>query len=339
MNQNRFFRLLSVALSLAVSSLLMSCKFGGGDDKQTVWIYTSLYKDTVDDVQKKLKEKFPEIEVQFFQAGSEEVAAKVSAEELAGGTRADVLIFSDRFWFEEMAQKGRLLAFKPKRSELVPDGVKSADGYYSAVSYPLMVIVYNGEAIAEKDAPKSFKDLADPKFKGKITTGSPLSSGTNFTTVAFLQKAYGWDYFKALRANDVISEGGNSAVLRRVETKERPIGWILLENVLRLKETKIKVVFPEDGAILQTNVLGLVKKETSREPAQKIADWFFSEEGQAAMTRSFMYATVPGTSAPVGAKPQDEMMKSVRPWSKEIVKEMMTNREAIKEEFAKIVLQ
>ena len=331
-----FSLLLTVVLTLP---LLTSCKFGGGDEKQIVWIYTSLYKDTVDDVQKKLKEKFPEIEVQFFQAGSEEVAAKVSAEELAGGTRADVLIFSDRFWFEEMAQKGRLLQFRPKRSELVPAGVKNADGFYSAVSYPVMVLVYNSDAISEQDAPKTFKDLANPKFKGKITTGSPLSSGTNFTTVAFLQKAYGWDYFKGLRANDVISEGGNSAVQRRVETKERPIGWILLENFLRLKDTKLKVVFPEDGAILQSNVLGIVQKDATREPAQKIADWFFSEEGQAAMTRSFMYATVPGTSAPLGAKPQDELMKSVRPWSQDLVKEMMTNREAIKEEFAKIVLQ
>ncbi len=101
----------------------------------------------------------------------------------------------------------------------------------------------------------------------------------------------------------------------------------------------MKVVFPEDGAILQSNVLGIVQKDATREPAQKIADWFFSEEGQAAMTRSFMYATVPGTSAPLGAKPQDELMKSVRPWSQDLVKEMMTNREAIKEEFAKIVLQ
>jgi len=32
-------------------------------------------------------------------------------------------------------------------------------------------------------------------------------------------------------------------------------------------------------------------------------------------------------------------MKNVRPWSAEVVKEMMTNRESIKEEFAKIVLQ
>lgn len=334
------FHGVSLALVLAlVLALSTSCKWGGGDGKQTVWIYTSLYKDTVDDVQKKLKEKFPEIEVQFFQAGSEEVAAKVSAEDLAGGTRADVLVFSDRFWFEEMAQKGKLLQFRPQRSELVPAGVKSADGFYSAVSYPVMVIVYNSDAIPEKDAPKTFKDLADPKFKGKITIGSPLASGTNFTTVAFLQKAYGWDYFKGLRANDVIAEGGNSAVQRRVETKERPVGWLLLENFLRLKETKMRVVFPEDGAILQSNVLAIVKKEASREPAQKIADWFFSEEGQAAMTRSFMYATVPGAAAPVGAKPQDELMKSVRPWSQELVKEMMTNREAIKEEFAKIVLQ
>src|SRR5688500_4111011 len=66
--------------------------------KNELWIYTSLYKDTIADIQPKLEKQFPDIKFNFFQAGSEEVAAKINAEELAGGTKADVVIFSDRFW-------------------------------------------------------------------------------------------------------------------------------------------------------------------------------------------------------------------------------------------------
>ncbi|RYZ91586.1 MAG: hypothetical protein EOP06_06640, partial [Proteobacteria bacterium] len=60
--------------------------------KPEFWIYTSTYKNVVADIEPKLKAQFPEVEFKFFQAGSEEVAAKVGAEELAGGTRADIVI-------------------------------------------------------------------------------------------------------------------------------------------------------------------------------------------------------------------------------------------------------
>ncbi len=306
--------------------------------KPELWIYTSLYKDTVSDVQPRLAALFPDHTVQFFQAGSEEVAAKVSAEELAGGTKADLVVFSDRFWFEEMAQAGRFHKYLPKGVDQVTEVMKNKDGFYSAVSIPVMVMIYNSDAVKPEDAPKTFKEMTEPKWKNKFCTGSPLSSGTNFTTVAFLQKAYGWDYFKKLHANGVISEGGNSSVIRRVQTKERPVGWVLLENVLRLKaDSKIKVIYPDDGVVLQSNSLAIIKKAVSREAAEKVADWFFSDDGQAAMTRSFMYAAVPRIEAPKGAPPFSELSLKAQKWSPELVQELMKNREAIKEEFTNIM--
>lgn len=311
------------------------------EKKPEIWIYTSLYKDTIADVQPKLEAKFPEYQFSFFQSGSEEVAAKVNAEELAGGTKADLFIFSDRFWFEEMAQRGRLHKYSPTGSGSVAEMLRNKDEFYAAVSIPVMVLIYNSEAIPAAQAPKTFKELADPKWKGKFATGSPLSSGTNFTTVAFLQKNYGWDYFKALRKNDTIAEGGNSSVIRRVQTKERPVGWVLLENALRLQDSdpKLKIIYPEDGVVLQSNVLAIAKKAASREPAQKVADWFFSRDGQDAMVRSYMYAAVPGNEAPRGAPAFDQIMKNAQKWTPEIVQEFMKGRESLKEEFAKIMLQ
>jgi iron(III) transport system substrate-binding protein len=321
-----------------VALLLTACNRGAS--KPELWVYTSLYKDTIADLQPRLAAQFPDFQVNFFQAGSEEVAAKVNAEELAGGTKADLLIFSDRFWFEEMAQKGRLHKHVPEGARKVPETLRSAGGFYSAVSLPVMVMVYNGEAIPESQAPRSFKEMADPKWKGKFCTGSPLSSGTNFTTVAFLQKAYGWDYFRALRKNDTIAEGGNSAVIRRVETRERPVGWVLLENALRLKaDTRVKVIYPTDGPILQSNVLAITQKKEPRAHAEKLADWFFGAEGQEAMTRSFMYPAVPGIADPKGAAPLSQVLATAPKWSPELLQDFMKSREAIKEEFSRIMLQ
>lgn len=309
------------------------------DEKTKVWIYTSLYKDTIADIQPKLTAAFPTIDVQFYQAGSEEVAAKVQAEALAGRIQADILVSSDRFWYEELAGKGTLVSYKPAQSEKVADFFKHPEGFYSTLSFPVMVIAYNSEVVKESDAPKTFKELADPKWKDKVSAGSPLASGTNFTTVAFLVKKYGWDYFSQLRKNNLIAEGGNSGVVRRLQSKERPVGIVLMENILRLTKAdpRIKFVVPADGAVVQSNVLAIVKKENANEDVKKVADWLFSTEGQQAMARSFMYPAVAGEKAPEGAPEFSKVQSTAQEWSREFISDTLKSREQIKDQFSKIV--
>ena len=109
---------------LAVTALAFSASA-----KTELWIYTSLYKDTIADLQPQLEKQFPDIKFNFYQAGSEEVAAKVAAEQLAGGIKADVLISSDRFWYEDQIAKCNLHSFKPKSAEKIAKDFKHPEGY------------------------------------------------------------------------------------------------------------------------------------------------------------------------------------------------------------------
>jgi iron(III) transport system substrate-binding protein len=308
-------------------------------EKEKVWIYTSLYKDTVNDLKTKMEKDFPNIDVQFYQAGSEEVAAKVQAEALAGKIQADILISSDRFWYEDMGSKGSLLSYSPAGTENVEGHFKHPNGFYTAVSLPVMVMAYNSESLKEAETPKTFGELKDAKWKDKVSSGSPLASGTSFTTVAFLVKKYGWEYFTALRKNNFIAEGGNSGVIRRLQSKERPVGIVLMENLLRLTESdpRIKMIVPADGVVMQANVLAIVKKEGKQSSTKKIADWMFAKVGQEAMVQSFMYATMPGYTDPKGAPALSELLKNAQPWSPEFITETMNSREKIKDQFSKIV--
>ncbi|MFN7904689.1 MAG: extracellular solute-binding protein [Pseudobdellovibrionaceae bacterium] len=336
---SKIFNLFLVLFILAIQSACTR-KTDSAEAKQNIWIYTSLYKDTIADIQPKLEKEFPNIKFNFYQAGSEEVASKVNGEQIAGQIQADIMISSDRFWYEDLARQGKLLSYKPVNTDKVDAFYKNSEGFYHTLSYPVMVMAYNSEAMTEKELPSSFKDLTDKKFKAKASSGSPLASGTNFTTVAFLQRAYGWEFFKGLRENDFLAEGGNSGVIRRLQSKERPIGIVLLENILRLKESDplIKAFFPKDGVIMQSNVLAIEKKESNTNGnAQKVADWLFSQEGQSAMTRSFMYSGVPGYPAPVGAPEFATLMSQAKKWDSEFIEQTLKDREKIKEEFSKIM--
>lgn len=323
-------------LLLVLAVTLFSCT--KKDDANTVWIYTSLYKDTVSDVQAQLEKAFPDVKVQFYQAGSEEVAAKVQAENLSGKIQADILISSDRFWYEDMSEQKKLVAYKPLGSDQVDSLFKHPDHFYTTVSFPVMVMAYNNEKIDAKNAPQTFKELTDSKWKDKVSIGSPLASGTSFTTVSFLVEKYGWDYFSVLRKNNLIAEGGNSGVVRRLQSGERPVGIVLLENILRLEKTdpRIKFIVPTDGAIIQTNVMALVKKEKDPTKAQKIMDWFFSPAGQTALTKSFMYSG--NNSVKLSQAPEfSELLKTAQTWNREFILKTMKDREKIKDQFSKII--
>lgn len=311
------------------------------DQRQEVWIYTSLYKDTISDMTPTLEKKFPNIKIQWFQAGSEDIASKVNTELLAGIPKADLLISSERFWYQELSDNKKLHTFKPQNYDKIHDSIKNPELTFQIASIPVMVIAYNSDVIKENEAPKSFSELINPKFKDKINGGSPLSSGTNFTTMSALQYKYGWDFFKKLKANNALLEGGNSAVLRRIQSNERPIGWVLLENVLRFQndDKRIQIIYPDDGAITQFNTLGIIKKETDRKNCEALANWFLSEEGQEYMIKSYMYSVLKNFKSPDGALAYEKLVEKSFPWKIDVIKEIVSKRSELKDEFSSIMFK
>lgn len=326
-------------VSLILISFLSSCF--NQDSKNEVWIYTSLYKDTIADMTPKLEKTFPDLKIKWYQAGSEDIAAKVNTELMAGEPKVDLLISSERFWYQELHNDGKLHTFKPLVFDQFHDEIKNQELTFHVASIPIMIIAYNNEVILPVNAPKSFKELIDDKYKNQVTGGSPLSSGTSFSTVAALQNKYGWDYFKNFKAQGGLLEGGNSAVMRRIQNKERPIGWVLLENVLRFQfdDPRLKVVYPDDGVITQFNVLAIMKKKESREQVEKVANWIFSEAGQDSLVKSYMYSPLKNFKSPVGALSYNEIKAKAFPWSSDLIKEITKKRNELKDEFSQIMFK
>lgn len=324
-----------------ISLLFLVSACNQSTDKKEIWIYTSLYKDTIADMSPKLEKTFPHLKINWYQAGSEEIAAKINTELIAGVPKADILISSERFWYQELSDSGKLVSWKPSQFERFRPEYQNQEGTFHIVSVPIMVLVYNSDVIKESDAPKSFKDLILPKYKGLATGGSPLASGTAFTTVLALHEKYGWEFFYALKANGFLFDGGNSAVIKRIQTKERPLGFVLLENVLRFQneDPRLKIVYPEDGVVTQFNTMGIPKKDGPVEEILKLAEWFFTAEGQSAMTRSYMHSPVKDFPPPAGAPDLSVLQKKAFPWTLPLIKKLTEKRFDIKETYVEIMFK
>ena len=326
--------------TILLTIFLSSCQ-GKNSASSEIWIYTSLYKDTIAKLLPMLKRKFPDVDFKFYQAGSEEIAAKVNAEILTNNLKADVLISSDRFWYEELADNKALNPVPEDVWRKIPNDLRHPKKSYVTLSLPVMVLCYNSDTVDKSLVPENFKDLSNPKYNNLFSTGSPLASGTNFTTMAMLQYNYGWDYFKKLKSNKTIAQGGNSSVLRRIQSSERPIGWVLLENVLRFqkKDPRLKIIYPKDGVVTNNNVLALTNKEFSHPKLDEFVRFMFSKKGQELMTDSFMYSPLQEIAAPVGAPSLNFILKNSFPWSRKFISKTTVDRLDLKEEYSSIMFQ
>ena len=324
--------------SLALTALLLlGC---GGPPAEELWIYTSIYKEVYPLFEPGLAAAFPGVEFRWYQSGSEKIAAKILAEERGGGTKADLLMTSDLFFYQELEKLGLLLPLRGPVFDRVPAEYRDADGAFAVVRFPLMVIAYNHELVAGDDVPAGFEALLDPRYRGRLTMPSPLESGSTLTTVLYLHQRFGPSYFEGLRANDVLAAGGNGATLSRIQSGERPVGIVLLENVLKAKSLgleSVEVAFPQEGALPIPSPLAILKHTRDEDLARRVLDWFFSKAARKIVVRGFMHTAFPEDPPPAGAPAWTEIRR--HPWDLETFERWGEKRQEVKTLFQQIVLQ
>jgi iron(III) transport system substrate-binding protein len=275
-----------------------------------VWLYTSLYPHVAQALEEALRARFPGLEPRVFQAGSEKVAQRVEAEWAAGSSPACVLLTSDPLWYVKLEQEGRLLPYLSPNVLQVDRGLVDPRGAWTAVRLSLVVLGVRDDLAVR---PTSFADLAAPAFRDRTTAGDPLASGTMFTWLTFLAAQEGWDTLAAIEGNGLVAAGGGAAVKERVESGERPVGVLLLENLLAAEQTRITPVYPTDGSVLVPGPAAIPAGCPNPAAAKAVVDLLLSPEGQSLLVAGDMYGVLPGTPPPEGAPALDTLQ--VRPWA------------------------
>jgi iron(III) transport system substrate-binding protein len=100
-------------------------------------------------------------------------------------------------------------------------------------------------------------------------------------TVLNIYKDKGWDVYKGILANFVLS-GSSSAVPRFVNDGELAVGITLEDNAYRFVEGggPVKIVYPEDGTTAAPDGIALVKGAPHLQVAKQFIDWALSKETQ-----------------------------------------------------------
>jgi iron(III) transport system substrate-binding protein len=261
-----------------------------------VVFYTSVELVLAEDLSKTFQGKYPGISVQVERTGSERVFQRIGQEYAANIHSVDVVNSSDASHFIYWKRNGMLLPFlSPEMAADYAPTSLDPDGAYAPWRLNISPFAYNTTLVKDADAPKSFKDLLDPKWKSNLVKASPNYSGTIMTSTYETLMALGWDYFEALAKQDVMQTQSALEPPRKVASGEREVmvdGSEYFVFALIDQGNPIKIIYPAEGVPAITSPAATLKAAPHPNAAKLFYAYLFSKDVQQVMvdkggTRSF----------------------------------------------------
>ena len=268
----------SAAAAAAQDARLEAAKKEG----KVVW-YTSLALSSSEKVAKLFETAYPGVKVEVQRTGSQRILQRMMQELSSNIRNVDVVHTSDAGHYVLLKEKKLLMQYAPAGVEAFGAGFKDRDGYHFGLRATVNVIAYNTKAVPAAEAPRTWKDLLDPKWRGKLVTAHPGYSGVIATHVLALVHLHGWDYFKALALNKpmlVQSAVDPSGV---VASGERPVavdGGDYTFYQAKKKGNPVEIVYPKEGVPLVVSPSAITSFAPHPNAAKLFTDFIFSRDMQ-----------------------------------------------------------
>jgi iron(III) transport system substrate-binding protein len=203
----------------------------------------------------------------------------------------------DVFWNNEilntlrLQRQGLLEVYRPKIAGQYPEAFRSPQGTWHGFAARARVLVVNTELLSEPEWPRSIRDLADPKWRGRCGIAKPLA-GTTATHAACLFAHWGDEeakkFFRALKANDVSVLSGNKQVATWVSGGQLSFGLTDTDDAIIEKEKglPVEIVYPDQeqgglGTLFIPNTLAIIQGGPNPESARRLVEYLLSPEVEA----------------------------------------------------------
>jgi iron(III) transport system substrate-binding protein len=292
--------------------------------------YTSQPDVDAEQLVEAFNEKYPDVQVNIFRSGTEEVISKLNAENQAGEVMADVLLVADAVTFEGLKEQDMLLDYVSQEAEAIPEEFVDPDGMYTGTKIMATGIVINTENVTE--TPTSWDILASEEAKDEMVMPSPLYSGAAAYNLGVFTRndGIGWDLYEGMKANNPMVTEGNGAVIENVASGQQSYGVIVDYLVARAANdgSPVELIYPEEGVPVITEPIGIMSNTEEEAISKAFVDFVLSEEGQQLQAEIGYTPIREGVEPPAGLKSINDFSVLSAP-----VDEMYQNREADKEKF------
>jgi iron(III) transport system substrate-binding protein len=249
-----------------------------------VILYSSMDLPVGEKLGKAFEAKYPDIEVQIERSGSERLFQRLNQEFASNIRAADVVNSSDASHFITWKKNGWLAPYVTEdiAQHFLPE-YRDADGMFATTRIWLSSIAYNTNLVKPEDAPKSFADLLDPRWAGKIVKGHPAYSGTIMTATFQTVRELGWDYMEKLSKQRVMQVQSSTDPPKKLSLGERAVMADGNEyGIVLLKEAgqPVEPVYPTEGTPTISGPTGVFASAPHPNAARLFQAWLHTRETQ-----------------------------------------------------------
>src|SRR5258705_5865433 len=249
-----------------------------------VVLYSAMDLPVGEKLGKAFEAQYPGIQVQIERSGSERLFQRIDQEFASNIRAADVVNSSDASHFITWKRNGWLAPFVTEdiAQHFLPE-YRDPDGMSATSRIYLSSIAYNTNLVKPDDAPKSFADLLDPKWAGKMVKGHPAYSGTIMTATFQLVRELGWEYYEKLSKQRVMQVQSSTDPPKKLALGERAVmadgneyGVVLLKEAGR----PVEAIYPAEGAPTISGPTGIFATAPHPNAARLFQAWLHTRETQ-----------------------------------------------------------
>src|SRR5215472_10408365 len=246
--------------------------------------YTAMDLPVAEHLAKAFETKYSGIAVRVERSGSERVFQRIAQEMASNIFACDVINSADAAHFIVWKRNGWLAPYLPEDvARHFAADYRDGDGLFVTTRIWLSSLGYNTDLVKAEEAPKSFADLLDPKWKGKMVKGHPGYSGTIMTATYQMQRDLGWSYFERLAKQNVMQVQSSADPPKKLDLGERAVMADGNEyNIFELKDKgrPVEPVYATEGSPLIIGPNGIFKSSPNPNAAKLFQSFCLSREAQ-----------------------------------------------------------
>jgi ABC-type Fe3+ transport system substrate-binding protein len=242
--------------------------------------------------------KYPGVRASYWRGDSEDIAAKLAAESRANNLSVDVV--EGTGVGELVIEAGLVQPFYTPEIVNVPENLRDPRQMWAPTRLSYFSVAYNTRLVPPDKAPKTFEDLLDPQWKGKMSWRIGSSSGTPLF-ITNLRIAWGEEkamaYFRRLADQKIVNFGSGSArtLVDRVIAGEYPIALNIFAHhplISAAKGAPVNSVLM--APVATTTATAAIPRGVKRPHAALLMiDYIVSKEGQAILSKADYFPVRP----------------------------------------------
>jgi iron(III) transport system substrate-binding protein len=259
----------------------------GAKKEREIVFYTSLSLTDYPKILPHFEKAYPFIKTNTYRSTPSGVFTRVETEARAGRHAVDVVGSAPvEMW--QLKQRKHSAAYLSPEQKALPPGSRDPEGYWQGFEVTPLVTAFNTKQVPGADAPRTYQDLLNPRWKGRISLGTEEYTWFNILLESMGGKK-GAEYMQAL-AKQELQMPGSSSVMRVQLMLAGESAIALAARGRRVTDYKqqgapidFRIMDPYGG---EPNFVALMQRSTHPHAALLFIDWILSEEGQTRMVEA-----------------------------------------------------